>query len=206
MSAFVTARAGANTVAMAEVPVPQIAPASAEGSLFIAGGSGAIGTMAIQIGRRQGWRVAASASESNRDYMLSPLWRRCRPGTLEASSSCGWSRPRRRDFRQHQGCLVGCVRNTGTVRSGLHPRQQTGTKGSRRPLAPARCRLWVNRGLVPWRGLLASGRRRIAVVLWTSVNIRGPASRRFLTRNRYLVAVDVVKHAFHEVITMDERH
>lgn len=43
----------------------------AGGTLFIAGGSGAIGTLAIQIARRRGWRVGASASESNHSYMLS---------------------------------------------------------------------------------------------------------------------------------------
>ncbi|WP_230855268.1 NADP-dependent oxidoreductase [Arthrobacter terrae] len=41
------------------------------GSLFIAGGSGAIGTFAIQLARKRGWRIAASASEVNHDYMLS---------------------------------------------------------------------------------------------------------------------------------------
>lgn len=41
------------------------------GSLFIAGGSGAIGTLAIQLARKRGWRVAASASEANHAYMLS---------------------------------------------------------------------------------------------------------------------------------------
>ncbi len=43
----------------------------AHGSLFIAGGSGAIGTLAIQLADRQGWQVAASASEGNHDYLLS---------------------------------------------------------------------------------------------------------------------------------------
>ncbi|MEO6943743.1 MAG: NADP-dependent oxidoreductase [Lacisediminihabitans sp.] len=43
----------------------------AGGSLFIAGGSGAIGTLAIQLARRRGWRVAASASEANHEYMRS---------------------------------------------------------------------------------------------------------------------------------------
>lgn len=41
------------------------------GSLFIAGGSGAIGTFAIQLSRQRGWRVAASASEANHYYLLS---------------------------------------------------------------------------------------------------------------------------------------
>ncbi|WP_343318452.1 NADP-dependent oxidoreductase [Arthrobacter sp. TMP15] len=41
------------------------------GSLFVAGGSGAIGTLAIQIARQRGWRVAASASAANQDHILS---------------------------------------------------------------------------------------------------------------------------------------
>lgn len=41
------------------------------GSLFIAGASGAIGTVAIQLARRRGWRVAASASQRNHDYLRS---------------------------------------------------------------------------------------------------------------------------------------
>lgn len=41
------------------------------GSVFIAGGSGAIGTLAIQLARRRGWRVAASASEVNHGYLQS---------------------------------------------------------------------------------------------------------------------------------------
>lgn len=49
--------------ALASVPI--------DGSLFIAGGSGAIGTFAIQLARKRGWRIAASASEANHDYMLS---------------------------------------------------------------------------------------------------------------------------------------
>ncbi|GHE32866.1 NADPH:quinone reductase [Streptosporangium violaceochromogenes] len=43
----------------------------AGGSLFIAGGSGAIGTLAIQVARARGWRVGASASEHNHDHMRS---------------------------------------------------------------------------------------------------------------------------------------
>lgn len=39
------------------------------GSLFIAGGSGAIGTFAIQLARQRGWHVAASASRANHGYM-----------------------------------------------------------------------------------------------------------------------------------------
>lgn len=41
------------------------------GSLFIAGASGAIGTLAIQVAARRGWRVAASASQHNHGYMRS---------------------------------------------------------------------------------------------------------------------------------------
>ena len=40
-------------------------------SLFIAGGSGAIGTLAIQIAVARGYRVAASASAKNHQYMRS---------------------------------------------------------------------------------------------------------------------------------------
>ncbi|MDN5768068.1 MAG: NADP-dependent oxidoreductase [Humibacillus sp.] len=43
----------------------------AQGSLFIAGGSGAIGTLAVQLAVRQGWEVAASASDTNHDYLRS---------------------------------------------------------------------------------------------------------------------------------------
>lgn len=38
-------------------------------SLFIAGGSGAIGTLGIQLARQHGWRVGASASVANHGYM-----------------------------------------------------------------------------------------------------------------------------------------
>lgn len=48
-----------------------LATAPVDGSLFIAGGSGAIGTVAIQLARQRGWHVAASASKPNHDYMLS---------------------------------------------------------------------------------------------------------------------------------------
>ncbi len=40
-------------------------------SLFIAGSSGAIGTLVIQLAAKEGIRVAASASEKNQDYMQS---------------------------------------------------------------------------------------------------------------------------------------
>lgn len=39
------------------------------GSLFIAGGSGAIGTLGIQLALQRGWRVGASASAVNHDYL-----------------------------------------------------------------------------------------------------------------------------------------
>lgn len=38
-------------------------------ALFIAGGSGAIGTITIQVARQRGWRVSASASARNHDYL-----------------------------------------------------------------------------------------------------------------------------------------
>lgn len=40
-------------------------------SLFVAGGSGAIGTLAVQLARQRGWRVAASASDRNHGYLRS---------------------------------------------------------------------------------------------------------------------------------------
>lgn len=40
-------------------------------SVFIAGASGAIGTLAIQLAKARGWRVAASASPGNHEYMRS---------------------------------------------------------------------------------------------------------------------------------------
>jgi NADPH:quinone reductase-like Zn-dependent oxidoreductase len=48
-----------------------LATVPAGSSAFIAGGSGAIGTFAIQMGRARGWEVAASASRANHDYMSS---------------------------------------------------------------------------------------------------------------------------------------
>lgn len=41
------------------------------GSLFIAGGSGAIGTLGIQLARQHHWRVGVSASAANHDYLRS---------------------------------------------------------------------------------------------------------------------------------------
>lgn len=57
-----------NTVLRAMHALPTVANG---GSLFVAGGSGAIGTVAVQVARRQGWRVGASASRGNHDYLLS---------------------------------------------------------------------------------------------------------------------------------------
>lgn len=69
-------------------------------SVFVAGASGAIGTFAIQMGRARGWKVAASASRANHDYMSSlgaaktvdyrdPDWpeqiRQWRPGGVDAA-------------------------------------------------------------------------------------------------------------------------
>lgn len=49
----------------------QLSGLPAGGSIFVAGGSGAIGTLAIQIARQRGWRVAASASAHNHEYLRS---------------------------------------------------------------------------------------------------------------------------------------
>ncbi|MFI8486676.1 NADP-dependent oxidoreductase [Streptomyces rubrogriseus] len=57
----------AGNTALRAVEALQAVPSG--GSLFIAGGSGAIGTLAIQVARARGWRVAASASEHNHDHM-----------------------------------------------------------------------------------------------------------------------------------------
>jgi NADPH:quinone reductase-like Zn-dependent oxidoreductase len=68
--------------------------------LFVAGGSGAIGTLLIQMATLRGIRVAASASAANHDYMLSlgaelavdyrdPSWgdlvKRWAPGGVDAA-------------------------------------------------------------------------------------------------------------------------
>lgn len=71
---FVTAAAvpvAGNTVlrAFSALQPPTASPATA--TLFIAGGSGAIGTIAIQLARGRGWRVGASASPANHEYMSS---------------------------------------------------------------------------------------------------------------------------------------
>lgn len=57
-----------NTVLRAMTAITEVPEG---GSLFIAGASGAIGTVAIQLARRQGWRVAASASPRNHEYLRS---------------------------------------------------------------------------------------------------------------------------------------
>jgi len=41
----------------------------AGGSMFIAGASGAVGTLAVQLARQHGWDVAASASRANYGYL-----------------------------------------------------------------------------------------------------------------------------------------
>lgn len=42
-----------------------------QGSLFVAGASGAIGTFLVQMAKAQGWTVAASASPRNHEYLHS---------------------------------------------------------------------------------------------------------------------------------------
>ncbi len=46
-------------------------PLQAGDSVFIAGASGAIGSFAIQLAKERGWRIAASASPKNHEYMRS---------------------------------------------------------------------------------------------------------------------------------------
>lgn len=41
----------------------------ADGAIFVAGGSGAIGTFLLQLARAKGWEVAASSSPRNHDYL-----------------------------------------------------------------------------------------------------------------------------------------
>lgn len=41
------------------------------GSIFVAGASGAVGTIALQLARARGWQVAASASPQNHEYLRS---------------------------------------------------------------------------------------------------------------------------------------
>lgn len=57
-----------NTVLRAMAAMPGMQAGS---SVFIAGGAGALGSLAIQIARQRGWHVAASASAHNHDYMRS---------------------------------------------------------------------------------------------------------------------------------------
>ncbi len=59
-----------NTVLKALTALPEVEVPGGS-SLFIAGSSGAIGTFAIQLAHRRGWRIAASASPVNHDYLLS---------------------------------------------------------------------------------------------------------------------------------------
>lgn len=68
---FVTAAAvpvAGNTVLRAFDALSAVPPG---GSLFVAGGSGAIGTFAVQLARQRHWRVGASASAANHDYLRS---------------------------------------------------------------------------------------------------------------------------------------
>lgn len=58
-----------NTALRSFLSLPR--PVGQRPTLFIAGGSGAIGTIAIQLARRAGWAVAASASPDNHEYMSS---------------------------------------------------------------------------------------------------------------------------------------
>lgn len=75
-------------------------PMPRDGSIFVAGASGAIGTFAVQLGRARGWDVAGSASPRNHDYLASlgagatvdyhdPGWpeqiRRWMPGGVDAA-------------------------------------------------------------------------------------------------------------------------
>lgn len=57
-----------NTALRALAALPDLPAGS---TVFIAGGSGAIGTLAIQLANRRRWRVAASASIRNHDYLRS---------------------------------------------------------------------------------------------------------------------------------------
>lgn len=57
-----------NTILRALHALPHI---ESGGSIFVAGGSGAIGTFALQLARARGWLVAASASPPNHDYLCS---------------------------------------------------------------------------------------------------------------------------------------
>lgn len=57
-----------NTVVRA-LSALQVTPAG--GTLFITGGSGAIGSLGIQLARQRNWRVGASASTTNHDYLKS---------------------------------------------------------------------------------------------------------------------------------------
>lgn len=55
-----------NTTLRAFHALPNI---PAGGSVFIAGASGAIGTFAVQLARKRGWEIAASASPRNHDHL-----------------------------------------------------------------------------------------------------------------------------------------
>ncbi len=86
-----------NTAIFALHALPRL---DAGASIFIAGASGAIGTLAVQMARARRWEVAASASPQNHQYLLSlgaavtvdyhnPGWpdeiRAWRPGGVDAA-------------------------------------------------------------------------------------------------------------------------
>lgn len=60
-----------NTIMKAFRALDGAPQAPARPTLFIAGGSGAIGTLGIQLAHARGWQVAASASAANHEYMAS---------------------------------------------------------------------------------------------------------------------------------------
>lgn len=55
-----------NTTLRAFASLPDLPAGS---SIFVAGGSGAIGTFAIQLAKARGWHISASASRKNHDYL-----------------------------------------------------------------------------------------------------------------------------------------
>lgn len=59
----------AGNTALKALDALQVTPAA--GSLFIAGASGAIGTIGVQIARQRNWRVGGSASPENHDFLRS---------------------------------------------------------------------------------------------------------------------------------------
>lgn len=59
---------GGNTALRAFATLDAAGPDS-DSTMFIAGASGAVGTFAVQIAKRAGWTVAASASAANHDHL-----------------------------------------------------------------------------------------------------------------------------------------